>query len=105
MSASVESLDQILEIYLYSGEYDHKEYHPVGNFVSGILDITIIKPFIESIWGHDLITGEKLTDFERGMQLVNALVGVVTFGQGAMALNFAEMSGKEAVTVLRSCGR
>ncbi len=31
---------------------------------------------------------------------MNALVGAVTFGQGAMALNFAEMSGKEAVTVL-----
>lgn len=100
MSASVESVDQMLEIYLHGGEYGHKEYHPIGNFVSGILDITIIKPFIESIYGYDLITGEKLTDFERGMQLVNAVVGAVTLGQGALALNFAGMSGKEAVTVL-----
>lgn len=102
MGAAVESLDQMLEIYLYSGEYSHKEYHPIGNLISGILDVTIIKPFIESIYGHDLITGEQLTDFERGMQLVNAVVGAVTFGQGALALNFAEMGGKEiAVGLLK----
>ena len=31
---------------------------------------------------------------------MNAVVGAVTFGQGTMALNFAEMTGKEAVTAL-----
>ena len=77
-----ESVDELLEIYLYAGEYSHEEYHPIGNFISGILDVTIVKPFIESIYGKDLITGEKLTDFERGMQLVNALVGAVTLGHG-----------------------
>ena len=100
MGASVESLDQMLEMYLYSGEYSHDEYHPIGNLISGILDVTIIKPFVESIYGKDLITGEKLTDFERGMQFVNAVVGAVTFGQGALALDFSEMSAKEIAVEL-----
>ena len=100
MGASVESLDQMLETYLHGGEYSHKEHHPIGNLVSGIFDVTIVKPFIESIYGYDLITGEKLTDFERGMQLVNAVVGAVTFGQGALAIDFAEMTGTEVAAVL-----
>ncbi len=100
MGASVESLDQMLEMYLYSGEYSHSEYHPVGNLISGILDVTIIKPFVESIYGKDLITGEKLTDFERGMQFVNAVVGAVTFGQGALALDFSKMTAKEIAVEL-----
>lgn len=100
MAGAVESPEQLFEFYLHGGEYGHKEYHPIGNFISGILDVTIIKPLIESIWGQDLITGEKLTDFERGMQLINAVVGALTLGQGAMALNFAEMTGKQVVTGL-----
>lgn len=51
MGASVKSLDQMLEMYLYSGEYCHSEYHPIGDLISGILDATIIKAFIESIYG------------------------------------------------------
>lgn len=90
----------MLETYLHGGEYSHKEHHPIGNLVSGIFDVTIVKPFIESIYVYDLITGEKLTDFEKGMQLVNAVVGAVTFGQGALAIDFAEMTGTEIAAVL-----
>ena len=105
MGAAVESVDELLEIYLCAGEYSHEEHHPIKNFISGILDVTIVKPFIESIYGKDLITGEKLTDFERGMQLVNALIGAVTLGQGALALDFTKMAGKDiAVELLKPWG-
>jgi len=103
MKASVESVDQLLDFYLYAGEYDHKKYHPVRDFISGILDFTVIIPFIESLCGYDFITQEKLTDFECGMKFANAVVGALTFGQGALALNFAEMGGKEiAVGLLKT---
>ena len=105
MGDAFESVDELLEVYLYAGEYSHEEYHPIKNFISGILDVTIVKPFIESIYGKDLITGEKLTDFERGMQLVNALVGAVTLGQGALALDFTKMTGKDvAVELIKTWG-
>ena len=105
MGDAFESVDELLEIYLYAGEYSHEEYHPIKKFVSGILDVTIVKPFIESIYGKDLITGEKLTDFERGMKLVNALIGAMTLGQGALALDFTKMAGKDiAVELLKTWG-
>lgn len=93
--ASVASVEQLLDFYLYAGEYDHKGYHPVRDFLSGIADFTIIIPFIESICGYDFITQEKLTDYESGMKFVNAAVGAVTLGQGTMALKLAGAGGKE----------
>ena len=77
-------VDQIMEEYLYSGEYTHKKNEPVKEFVSGLLDITIVKPFIECIIGQDLITGEKLTDYEMAMKFVSAAIGVLIFGQGTL---------------------
>ena len=39
------------------------------------------------------------------MQLVNALVGAVTLGQGALALDFTKMAGKDiAVELLKTWG-
>ena len=105
MGSAFESVDELLEVYLYAGEYSHEEHHPIKNFISGILDVTIVKPFIESIYGKDLITGEKLTDFERGMQFVNAIVGAVSLGQGALVLDFTKMAGKDiAVELLKKWG-
>ena len=46
-----------------------------------MLDITIIKPVIESCIGEDLITGEDLTDMERGLKVVFAMVDLVTLGE------------------------
>ena len=45
------------------------------------MDITIIKPVIESCIGEDLITGEDLTDMERGLKVVFAMVDLVTLGE------------------------
>ena len=39
------------------------------------------------------------------MQLVNALVGAVTLGQGALALDFTKMAGKDvAVELIKTWG-
>ena len=54
-------INTMMEAYLYGGEFVHESYHPFGNFISGILDVTIVKPLIECVIGKDLITGDKLT--------------------------------------------
>lgn len=71
-----------------------------GNVVSEIMDATVIIPFLSSIRGRDMITQEKLTSLERGMKLVDVIVSGVMFGQGALALDFSKMTGKEAVKKL-----
>ena len=60
-------INTMMEAYLYGGEFVHESHHPFGNFISGILDVTIVKPLIECVIGKDLITGDKLTEFEQGM--------------------------------------
>ena len=45
------------------------------------MDITIIKPVIEACTGEDVITGEDLTDMERGLKVVFAMVDLVTLGE------------------------
>ncbi|WP_405373729.1 pre-toxin TG domain-containing protein [Pseudobutyrivibrio sp.] len=49
-------------------------------FVSAVLDITIIKPLIETFTGEDLITGQELSDMERGIKFAGAVVGIITLG-------------------------
>ena len=44
---------------------------PVQEFLSVVLDATIIKPLIESVTGEDMITGEDLSEFEKGMKLAS----------------------------------
>ena len=60
-------INTMMEAYLYGGEFVHESHHPFGNFISGILDVTIVKPLIECIIGKDLITGDKLTEFEQAV--------------------------------------
>ena len=62
-----------------------------------MLDITIIKPVIESCIGEDLITGEDLTDMERGLKVVFAMVDLVTLGGAIAATKFSEMGLKEGL--------
>lgn len=61
------------------------------------MDITIIKPVIESCIGEDLITGEDLTDMERGLKVVFAVVDLVTLGGAIAATKFSEMGLKEGL--------
>ena len=93
-------INTMMEAYLYGGEFVHESHHPFGNFISGILDVTIVKPLIECVIGKDLITGDKLTEFEQGMQFVDVLIGVLTLGQGATAMKHADLTGKDAAKQL-----
>ncbi len=93
-------INTMMEAYLYGGEFVHESHHPFGNFISGILDVTIVKPLIECIIGKDLITGDKLTEFEQGMQFVDVLLGVLTLGQGTAAMKPADLTGKDAAKQL-----
>lgn len=82
------------------GEFDNKMDKPVLEFISVLLDVTIIKPLIEMCTGYDLITGEDLSDFERGMKGIFAVVDIVTLMVGIKASGVAKIFSKEAVDLL-----
>ena len=86
---------EFLEQFYKQGEFTHDSSNPFLNFVSSVLDITIIKPIIEACTGEDLITGEDLTDMERGLKVVFAMVDLVTLGGAIAAKKFSEMGLKE----------
>ena len=90
---------EFLEQFYRQGEFTHDSSNPFLNFVSSVLDITIIKPVIEACTGEDLITGEDLTDMERGLKVVFAMVDLVTLGGAIAATKFSEMGLKEGLKV------
>jgi len=63
------------------GEFSHTKDQPFKQFLSALLDITIVVPLYEMCTGEDFITQEDLSDFERGMKGVSAVVGLFTLGQ------------------------
>ncbi len=87
-------INKCIKGYLTSGEYGHKAYHPAQDFLSGLLDITIIKPIIECITGKDLITGERLSDFEMTMKAAGAVVDLFTLGQAMVLTKGAGLGAK-----------
>lgn len=86
-----------MEQFYRQGEFTHDSSNPFLNFVSSVLDITIIKPIIEACTGEDLITGEDLTDMERGLKVVFAVVDLVTLGGAIAATKFSEMGLKKGL--------
>lgn len=88
---------EFLEQFYRQGEFTHDSSNPFLNFVLSVLDITIIKPVIEACTGEDLITGEDLTDMERGLKVVFAMVDLVTLGGAIAATKFSEMGLKEGL--------
>lgn len=88
---------EFLEQFYRQGEFTHDSSNPFLNFVSSVLDITIIKPVIEACTGEDLVTGEDLTDMERGLKVVFAMVDLVTLGGAIAATKFSEMGLKEGL--------
>ena len=88
---------EFLEQFYRQGEFTHDSSNPFLNFVSSVLDITIIKPIIEACTGEDLITGEDLTDMERGLKVVFAVVDLITLGGAIAATKFSEMGLKEGL--------
>ena len=88
---------EFLEQFYRQGEFTHDSSNPFLNFVSSVLDITIIKPVIEACTGEDVITGEDLTYMERGLKVVFAMVDLVTLGGAIAATKFSEMGLKEGL--------
>ena len=73
------------------GEFSHTKDQPFKQFLSALLDITIVVPFIEMCTGEDFITDEDLSDFERGMKGVSVVLGIFTLGQsGILEMPFKE---------------
>ena len=91
---------EFLEQFYKQGEFVHDSSNPFLNFVSSVLDITIIKPIIEACTGEDLITGEDLTDLERGLKVVFAVVDLVTLGGAVAATKLSEVGMKEGLQTL-----
>ena len=88
-------IETCIRNYLTSGEFNHEAYHPARDFLSGLLDITIVKPVIEFFTGTDLITGERLTEAQKYQKMAGAIVDMFTFGQGLAAMKGAGLVGKE----------
>lgn len=88
---------EFLEQFYRQGEFTHDSSNPFLNFVSSVLDITIVKPIIEACTGEDLITGEDLTDMERGLKVVFAVVDLVTLGGAIAATKISEIGLKEGL--------
>ena len=90
-----------LEDYLLSfksvREFSRKMDNPVLEFISAALDITADKPLIECCTGCDMITGEDLSDFERGMKAVCGVVSLFTLGQGSFVMNGGKLALGETV--------
>ena len=84
-----------MEILLEQGEYDHHAYHPVKDFISSVLDVTIVKPIAECFLGKDLITGERLSDLEKGLKLTGAIINLFALGQSCLVYKAAGIAGKE----------
>ena len=81
----------------HQGEFTHDASSPFLNFVSSALDMTIIKPLVESAVGEDLITGEDLTDAERKMKVVFAAVDVMTLGSAFVETKISELGAEQAI--------
>lgn len=88
-------IETCIRNYLTSGEFNHEAYHPARDFLSGLLDMTIVKPVIEFFTGTDLITGERLTEAQKYQKMAGAIVDMFTFGQGLVAMKGAGLVGKE----------
>ena len=77
-----------------NGEFDHTGYHPVKDFLSGLVDVASlgIVPLIEACAGKDFITGETLSDKEIQEKGIEAVLGILSIalipvtGGGSMTL-------------------
>ena len=93
-----------MEQFYKQGEFTHDSSNPFLSFVSSVLDITIIKPIIDGCIGKDLITGEDLTDMERGLKVVFAMVDLVTLGGAIAATKNSSFANKNLGEELKQQG-
>lgn len=92
--------EEFLTQFYHQGEFNHKVDKPFASFVSSVLDITIVKPVIEACTGEEWFTGNQLTDMERGLKAVFAMVDVFTLGIGSVGTEITELGAKEALVYL-----
>ena len=91
-------LDEYIDTIVMQGSFNHQMDKPVESFVSGVLDVTIIKPLIESVIGVDLITHDDLNGLERGMKGVSALLSIYAIGTVLLGTNVSKIGTQEALT-------
>ena len=92
--------EEFLTQFYHQGEFNHKVDKPFASFVSSVLDITIIKPVIEACTGEEWFTGNQLTDMERGLKAVFAMVDLFTLGMGSVGTEITELGAKDALVFL-----
>lgn len=95
--SNVKSLDDYLKNLVNGGDFSHQMDQPFKSFLSGLLDITIVKPIIDACTGYDCITGEDLSDTERGMKIIFAVIDAVTLGSAIAATKGIELGGRGAL--------
>ena len=99
MTESGMDINECVQVYLTNGEFNHEEYHPVRDILSGVLDVTVVKPLLESIIGYDIITQERLDEIGRSFKLAEGVIGAITLGQGITALKGAGYTGKTILAI------
>ncbi len=97
MIASGMDIDDCVQAYMTNGEFNHKEYHPVRDVISGVLDNVFIKPLVDCIVGYDIITFERLDDAERAMKLVDTEMAIFSFAKVLKGLKSAGFAGKRLI--------
>ena len=90
-------LDEYIDAIVMQGSFNHQMDKPVESFVSGVLDVTIIKPLIESVIGVDLITHDDLNGLERGMKGVSALLSIYATGTVLLGTNVSKIGTQEVL--------
>ena len=96
--SSVKCLDDYLKDLVSGGDFSHHMDQPFKSFLSGLLDITIVKPIIDACTGYDCITGEDLSDTDRAMDVIFAAVSLIPFA--GVAGKAIEIGGKEGALFL-----
>ena len=92
------TLEEYLDQLVTMGEFSHTKDQPFRQFLSAVLDLTIVLPIIEACTGTDYITDEDLSDFERGMKGVGAVVGIFSLGTSVVMMRGAGFATQEILT-------
>ncbi len=96
--SSVKSLDDYLKNLVSGGDFSHHMDQPFKSFLSGLLDITIVKPIIDACTGYDCVTGEDLSNTEQSLDLLFAAVSLIPFA--GVAGKAIDIGGKKGAPFL-----
>ena len=76
-------IETCIRNYLTSGEFNHEAYHPARDFLSGLLDITIVKPVIEFFTGTDPVSYTHLI-YVRGEKEKEVAIRKIEIGENIL---------------------